>query len=148
MTLEEVQTVFAVNVFGAILVYQLLMPLMAREGGSVVTITSIRGMKSTASEEIPVYSASKAAAENLTASMAKRYAPRLRVNAVSPGFTLTDMTSSWSDAVQNEARRSLLERPAETGEIAAAACFLLSDEAKFITGETLVVDGGYSLRTR
>jgi 3-oxoacyl-[acyl-carrier protein] reductase len=146
MTAEDVLSIFGTNVFGAIYTYQYLLPRMVQNGkGAVVTVSSIRGNNVAASERIPAYSASKAALENLTVTLAKKYAPVVRVNAVSPGFTLTDMAATWNDTVRNQAKSGLLARPGLPGEIAAAVAYLLSDGAAYVTAQTMVVDGGYTV---
>lgn len=82
---------------------------------------------------------------NLTSTLAKEYAPDIAVNAVSPGFTNTEMAKTWSEAVWKQVRQSLLNRVAEPKEIGEVIAFLLSDRASFINGQTILVDGGYSI---
>ncbi|MFD8600079.1 SDR family NAD(P)-dependent oxidoreductase [Kitasatospora sp. NPDC059646] len=143
---RDVAGAFGVNVCGAVWALQHLLPKMtAQGGGAVVLVSSIRGVDATASDRTVFYSMAKAALGNLTVALAKRYAPTVRVNAVAPGFTRTDMVSTWDDGAWRQARSNLLGRPAEPGEIASAAAFLASDAAAHITGQTLVVDGGYGL---
>lgn len=91
------------------------------------------------------YSASKAAVINLTSALAKEFAPIIRVNAVAPGFTQTDMTKTFNEATWKKVETALLGRIAQPDEIAEALLFLLSDRASFITGQTLTVDGGYEI---
>lgn len=142
----DVLAAFSANVFGAVWVLQPLLPLMADAGGgAVVAVSSIRGLPGSASDNIVFYSAAKAALLNLTAALAKRYAPLVRVNAVAPGFTLTDMSATWGERARAQAHENLLGRPATPEEIAEAVAFLASDASRFVTGETLVVDGGYGL---
>jgi len=117
---------------------------MQKKGaGRIVNIASIRGYGITSSRA--AYSTSKAAIMNLTCTLAKEYAPTIAVNAVSPGFTRTDMAKTWSEAVWNQVKTSLLNRVAEPEEIAEAICFLASEKASCITGQSLLVDGGYSI---
>lgn len=143
---EDVAEAFVVNVWGAVGVLQDLLPKMvAQGGGAVVLVSSIRGVDGLASDRTVFYSMAKAALGNLTASLAKRFAPTVRVNAVAPGFTATDMVSTWDERTWRQARSNLLGRPAEPEEIAGAVAFLASDAARHITGQTLVVDGGYGL---
>lgn len=110
------------------------------EGGLIVNITDMGAQK--AWSRYPSYTVSKAALESLTKILARALAPRIRVNAIAPGFVLQ---SGIVSAVEWERliNRVPLKRPARSDEIAAALEFLLKNE--YITGQTIVVDGGYSL---
>lgn len=114
--------------------------LTAPHGGSVVTIGSINGMTPFGSEP---YSAAKAGLQNLTANLATRYAGQgVRFNLVAPG---TVRTRAWADrpgALERLAPRYPLGRVGEPEDIAAAVAFLASDDAAWITGLVLPVDGG------
>jgi len=109
-------------------------------GGLIINITDMGAQK--AWSRYPSYTVSKAALESLTKILARAYAPDIRVNAIAPGFVLQ------SDIVTDEewerlVKRIPLKRPARTEEIASALEFLLQNE--YMTGQTIVVDGGYSL---
>jgi NAD(P)-dependent dehydrogenase (short-subunit alcohol dehydrogenase family) len=83
----------------------------------------------------------------LTKALAKELAPSIRVNAVAPGNVFTDMTAGASkELIAFFEQQTPLRRSAEPDEIARPILFLASDDASFITGEVLVVDGGYNLR--
>jgi NAD(P)-dependent dehydrogenase (short-subunit alcohol dehydrogenase family) len=110
------------------------------EGGLIVNITDVGAQK--AWSRYPSYTVSKAALESLTRILARALAPKIRVNAIAPGFVLQ------SDIVSDEEWKRLinrvpLKRPARGDEIASALEFVLKNE--YITGQTIVVDGGYSL---
>ncbi|HLO33012.1 MAG TPA: SDR family oxidoreductase [Anaerolineales bacterium] len=110
------------------------------DGGLIVNITDIGAQK--AWSRYPSYTVSKAALEALTKILARALAPQIRVNAIAPGFVLQ------SDIVTDEEWQRLinripLKRPARPEEIASALEFLWKNE--YITGQTIVVDGGYSL---
>ena len=110
------------------------------EGGLIVNITDVGAQK--AWSRYPSYSVSKAALESLTRILARALAPKIRVNAIAPGLILqSDIVSAeeWERLIN----RVPLKRPARTEEIASALEFLLQNE--YITGQTIVVDGGYSL---
>ena len=110
------------------------------EGGLIVNITDVGAQK--AWSRYPSYTVSKAALESLTRILARALAPKIRVNAIAPGFVLqSDIVPAgeWERLI----RRVPLKRPARPEEIAAALEFLLKNE--YITGQTIVVDGGYSL---
>ena len=111
-----------------------------KEGGLIVNISDVGAKKSWS--RFPAYSVSKAGIEALTSILARAYAPSIRVNAIAPGLVLpSEATSSeeWARLVN----RLPLKRQATLEEIAAALGFLLKNE--YVTGQTLVIDGGYSL---
>lgn len=110
------------------------------EGGLIVNITDVGAQK--AWSRYPSYTVSKAALESLTRILARALAPKIRVNAIAPGFVLqSDIVSD--DEWQRLIKRIPLKRPARTEELASALEFLVQNE--YITGQTIVVDGGYSL---
>jgi 3-oxoacyl-[acyl-carrier protein] reductase len=120
--------------------------MKARGKGRIVTVSSIRGKANLASPAVTGYGAAKAALENVTAAFAKELAPSITVNAVAPGFALTDMSATWTPEVRAEVDRNLLGRAARPEEIAAVLLFLVSDAASFITAQTILVDGGLDAR--
>jgi 3-oxoacyl-[acyl-carrier protein] reductase len=135
------------NVLGPVNFIRAVAPsMLANGGGRIVTVSSIRGRDNLASPEVTAYSAAKAALENVTVSFAKALAPSITVNSVAPGFVLTDMSDTWSDEVRKEVATNLLGRAAQPEEIAALLCFLVSDGASFITGQTVLADGGLDAR--
>lgn len=136
--------VFKVNELGTVHFCKAVIPFMLKSDSCrIVNVASLRGFDVNAGNA--AYSASKAAIMNLTASLAKECAPSIAVNAVAPGFSNTDMSKTWTKSVRKKAKQSLLGRIAEPEEIAEAILFLASDKASFIVGQTLLVDGGYSL---
>jgi 3-oxoacyl-[acyl-carrier protein] reductase len=138
--------VFKVNVLGTVHFIQAVAPHMLKaKYGRIVNVSSIRGMENMASSRITAYSASKAAVNNLTSALAKEFAPYITVNAVAPGFTKTHMSKGWTEAVHAQVKTALLERAAEPEELAETMVFLASDEASFVNGQVLVVDGGYGI---
>jgi 3-oxoacyl-[acyl-carrier protein] reductase len=135
------------NVLGPVNFIRAVAPAMlAGDGGRIVVVSSIRGRDNLASPEVTGYSAAKAALENVTVSFAKALAPSITVNAVAPGFVLTDMSETWSAEVRKEVETNLLGRAAQPEEIAALLCFLVGDGASFITGQTILADGGLDAR--
>ena len=115
--------------------------LGARAGSSVVNIASVGGMS--AGGAIGWYNVTKAAVIHLTKNLALEMGPNTRVNAICPGLVKTDMAKALVDAAGEQMSRRLpLKRLGEPSDIASAATFLASDAASWITGTTLVVDGG------
>jgi NAD(P)-dependent dehydrogenase (short-subunit alcohol dehydrogenase family) len=116
-------------------------------GGSIVNTASISGTRPSAGET--PYAAAKAGVVALTASAALEYAPTVRVNAVAPGMIRTALTSvlldGIEDMVEHYERITPMARVGEPEDIAEVIVFLCSERARFITGQTLVVDGGMTL---
>jgi pteridine reductase len=109
-------------------------------GGLIVNVTDVGAGK--AWSAFPAYTVSKAALESLTRVLAKAYAPRVRVNAIAPGLVLRGEAVSeeeWDQMI----RRLPLQRPAKEQALAAVLDFLVKNES--VTGQTIAVDGGYSL---
>jgi NAD(P)-dependent dehydrogenase (short-subunit alcohol dehydrogenase family) len=142
--LDETGWDFVLNVnlrAEALLVQALLEDLRAAEGAAVVGIASIEAVVGNAA--IPAYCASKAGLLGLTRSMALQLASDgIRVNAVCPGFIDTPMLGAAGEGRKRMAAECPLKRLGEPRDIAKAVRFLLSDEASFVTGTHLVVDGG------
>jgi NAD(P)-dependent dehydrogenase (short-subunit alcohol dehydrogenase family) len=152
----EWDRVIAVNLTGTFLTAKHVIAQMLRQPvrddgqrGSVVTVASIEGLEGTAGGS--AYSASKGGVVILTKNMAIDYAGRgIRVNAVCPGFVETPMTEMIFGPGMEVARADILRehklgrRMGRPEEIAAAAAYLLSDDASFVTGHALPVDGGYT----
>ena len=118
---------------------------MAEHGGVVLNISSIGGLSVESS--IGIYNMTKAGLLHLTRTLAAELAPKVRVNALAPGLVKTDMARAlWEPAEEQIARAVPLRRLGEPADIAAAALFLASDTASWITGHTMIVDGGMLLR--
>ena len=143
---DEIDRIFAVNVKGAIASARAATKVMMRaRSGRVVFLSSVVGEMGNAGQA--AYSASKAALLGLTKTLAREYASRnITVNAVAPGFIDTDMTTAITDEMREGMLRSIpLGRTGSTMEVAHAIAFLCSDEASYITGQTLRVNGGMHL---
>ena len=134
---------FRTNALSVILVTQAVLPHMPARGGHIVNVSSSLVYRPRAG--LSVYAASKAAVGALTHAFAIELGPRnITVNAVAPALTRTDMTAPIPDEVKARMRESTpLGRLGEPEDIADAIAFLASDEARWITGRTLMTDGGF-----
>ncbi len=145
MTEAEWDEVLAANLKGAFLTTKaVLKGMMKRRSGRIINVTSIVGL--TGNKGQANYAASKAGLIGFTKSVAKEYGSRgILVNAIAPGFIETDMTSGLPE----EARKAMLAgitlgRLGQPEDVAGAVLFLASDLAGYITGQVLVVDGGFA----
>jgi pteridine reductase len=139
LSLENWDTALDLNLRAPFLLAQECSKKMT-EGGLIVNITDVGAQK--AWSRYPSYTVSKAALESLTKILARALAPKIRVNAIAPGFVLqSDIVPAeeWERLI----RRIPLKRPARTDEVTSALEFLLHNQ--YVTGQTIVVDGGYSL---
>lgn len=139
LTLENWDTSLDLNLRAPFLLAQECSKKM-NAGGLIVNITDVGAQK--AWSRYPSYTVSKAALESLTKILARALAPQIRVNAIAPGFVLRSEIVS-DEEWQRLMNRIPLKRPARPEEIASALEFLLKNE--YITGQIIVVDGGYSL---
>ncbi|EGH44735.1 MULTISPECIES: SDR family NAD(P)-dependent oxidoreductase [Pseudomonas syringae group] len=140
----QLTRMFGSNVFSAFSVSQGFLAAMMGEGnGCLITISSVSGLKDNVGQT--VYSATKAALIGMTRSLALEVSRfNLRVNSIAPGYIETDMTSQLKEALPGLRKRIPLRRLGTTGEVSSLVRYLLSDGAAYITGQTLVVDGGMS----
>jgi 3-oxoacyl-[acyl-carrier protein] reductase len=149
ITEAEWDRVLAINLKGAFLCCQAALPHLRKSGrrGRIVNIASVAGQMGGVSVSAH-YVASKAGLIGLSKSLARLLAADgVTVNCLAPGTTATDLTASWSEATKTRVKAQIpLERFAQPEEIAEAVCFLVSDQAAFITGATLDVNGGLYLR--
>ena len=135
-----------VNLTSAWLMIREAAPIMKKSRkGSIVNIVSVYGFLGAA--PVLAYTSAKGGLITMTKSFAKELAPEIRVNAVAPSNVKTDMTKgAGEDLIELFHQQTPLKRIAEPEEIAKAVVFLASDDASYITGEVLVVDGGFSLK--
>jgi 3-oxoacyl-[acyl-carrier protein] reductase len=147
MKRQDWDAVLETNLSGSFFCIQQVMPAMVRERwGRIVNIASVVGESGNAGQAN--YAASKAGLIGLTKSLALELASRnITVNAVAPGFVETDMTASLSDDLKARITETVpLRRIGSPAEVAAAVKFLTSEEASYITGHVLEVNGGMFMR--
>jgi len=146
MTEEQWDEVLTTNLKGAFLFGKAVArPMMKQRGGSIVQISSIIGLIGNAGQ--CNYAASKAGLIALTQSMAKELASRnIRVNAVAPGFIVSQMTDALPDALRSKMLGDIpLGRFGAGEDIANAVVFLASEDASYVTGQVLSVNGGMTM---
>lgn len=149
-TLEQWRFVHSVNVEGTFLGCKLGIGLMKRTGGSIINMSSVAGI--VGDPKLAAYCSSKGAVRTLTKAVAMHCARKqygIRVNSIHPAFIDTPMvgdilatTKDRDKARENMAKGIPLGRIGEPGDVAAAVAYLASDDAKFVTGAELLVDGG------
>lgn len=146
VTDEQWRRYFGVNIDGAFFLSRAVLPDMLHEHeGCIINISSMWGLRGASCEV--VYSATKGALIAMTRSLAAELAPsHIRVNCVAPGVILTDMLSALPDGVLPQlAEETPLRRIGKVEDIAEAVAYLASDNASFVTGQVLTVDGGFIL---
>jgi 3-oxoacyl-[acyl-carrier protein] reductase len=152
-SLARFNRMLAIHLGGTFLVTKNVVPIMrSGGGGSIVNVASVAAI--TAQPFNSPYGAAKAAIAGFTRQQALELAPAIRVNVVAPGRVRTGMTvplytqrggGSYEEGARQAAEHNVMKRVGEPEEIASVACFLLSDDASFITGQTIVADGGETI---
>ncbi|MDV7240826.1 MULTISPECIES: glucose 1-dehydrogenase [Rhodococcus] len=145
-TPDQFRSVIDINLSGSYWTAQACGKVMP-PGSSIVNISSVLGL-TTAGLPQAAYSASKAAIIGLTRDLAQQWGSRkgIRVNALAPGFFASEMTDQYHDGyLDSLASRMVLGRTGDAAELAAALIWLASDAAGYVTGQTLVVDGGITI---
>ena len=144
-TAAEFARVLDVNLKGPWLCAKYALPVLQRRGGAIINITSASGHYGGASSGGSAYDASKGGLRQLTYALAAEFGPyRIRVNAIAPGVIVTEQPGGHTEAesAAREIARTPLRRLGLSADVAKAAVFLACDDASYITGTTIVVDGG------
>ncbi|MGW0175935.1 SDR family NAD(P)-dependent oxidoreductase [Rhodococcus sp. NPDC003322] len=145
-TPEQFRSVIDINLNGSYWCAQACGRVM-QPGSSIVNIASILGL-TTAQLPQAAYSASKAAIVGLTRDLAQQWGARkgIRVNAIAPGFFESEMTDSYQPGyLESQASRIALGRTGDPAELAASLVWLASDAGGYVTGQTIAVDGGFTI---
>ncbi|MDQ2675576.1 MAG: glucose 1-dehydrogenase [Actinomycetota bacterium] len=150
-SLESFRRVLEVNATGLYGAIRAVAPAMLERGsGSIVNVASISGLVAGDGPDTPSYAASKGAVVNLTRELAVRWASAgIRVNAIAPGWFESEMTEATLASAEGRrfvAERTPMGRPGAADELDGAFLYLASDASRYVTGHTLVVDGGWTAR--
>jgi 3-oxoacyl-[acyl-carrier protein] reductase len=148
VSVDEFRREFDTNVLGLLLTTKAALPLFPSEGGSVINISSV--VSALAPPMASVYSSTKGAVDTITKSLAKELgARRIRVNAINPGLVITEGTHTaglvGSEFEKEAIAGTPLGRAGQPEDIAPPVSFLASDDARWITGETIFVSGGAAI---
>jgi NAD(P)-dependent dehydrogenase (short-subunit alcohol dehydrogenase family) len=143
---EDFMNDYQLQVIGAVKVIQAILPNLKKSGGASIVLFSTVAVQ-TGFNFHTVVSSSKGAIEGLTRALAAEFAPTIRVNAIAPSITNTPLASALlntEDKIQANAQRHPLKAIGAAEDIASLAAHLLSDKAKWITGQIFTIDGGMS----
>jgi 3-oxoacyl-[acyl-carrier protein] reductase len=142
---ESMKSLLDLNIQGTFFLIQEVSKAIRSAGnpGSIVVTSSVTGHQ--AHPDLAAYGMTKAALNQLVQNLVTDLSPvQIRINAVSPGATMTERTEKDMNYLQEWSRLNPLGKPADVQDISEAVCFFLSDKAKHITGQTLIVDGGWT----
>jgi 3-oxoacyl-[acyl-carrier protein] reductase len=142
LTAEMWDDILKVNLKGTFFCSRAAMPHLKARGGNIVNIASVAGVAGAGSSI--AYAASKGGVITMTKSLAKAFAPEVRVNAVAPGPVQTRWLAPYQDRVAKEMEFTPLKRPATADDVADVTIFLAL-ETTLMTGQVLVVDGGRTI---
>lgn len=142
LTRSDIEGVTSTNISGFMMVTKYFYPLL-RDGGTILNNASVAGLQSYTSGQSYAYNGSKAAVIKITQQLAKRYGNRIRVNAICPGVIKTPLFKKFDE--ERYASMIPMGRTGKPEEVASVANFLVSDDASYINGAIVTVDGGQSV---
>lgn len=147
LTVDEFEKMTAVNLRGVLLMTQHAVPRMIASGGGAIVNVSAIASVNVESRTSFMYAAAKSGVNALTKSVAAEYGPQgVRANVIAPGFTFTEFMGEETPISREMSAKAALGRAGTPQELAEVAAFLASDQASFVTGVILPVDGGWSAR--
>lgn len=142
LTREDIEKTTRTNITGFMMVTKMFLPLL-KEGATILNNASVAGLQSYTSGQSYAYNASKAAVIKITQLLAKRYGNRIRVNAICPGVIKTPIFKKFDE--ERFAGMIPMGRTGTPEEVASVANFLVSDDASYVNGTIITIDGGQSL---
>jgi NAD(P)-dependent dehydrogenase (short-subunit alcohol dehydrogenase family) len=148
LTVEDIDSVLDTNIRGSLLTAKYAIPHMRRPGGSIITVSSLWARQGGAL--LPVYSSTKGASESLTRALAVELGGEgIRVNCVAPGFIKTEMSDRFTEGRDMQAywdSNVPLKRIGNADEVADVMLWLASEQASYVTGQVITVDGGQNIK--
>lgn len=142
LTRDDIEKTTSTNISGFMMVTKMFFPLL-KEGATILNNASVAGLQGYTSGQSYAYNASKAAVIKITQLLAKRYGNRIRVNAICPGVIKTPIFKKFDE--ERFAGMIPMGRTGAPGEVASVANFLVSDDASYVNGAIITIDGGQSL---
>ena len=142
LTRDDIEKTMSINVSGFLMVTKYFFPLM-KDGGTILNNASVAGLQSYSSGQSYAYNGSKAAVIKITQLLAKKYGNKIRVNAICPGVIKTPIFKKFDE--ERYASMIPMGRTGTPEEVASVANFLVSDDARYVNGAIVTIDGGQSL---
>ena len=142
LTREDVEKTMGTNVSGFMMVTKYFFPLL-KDGGTILNNSSVAGLQSYSSGQSYAYNGSKAAVIKITQLLAKKYGEKIRVNAICPGVIKTPIFKKFDE--ERFASMIPMGRTGMPEEVASVANFLVSDDASYVNGAIVTIDGGQSI---
>lgn len=143
LTYSSLTEIFDVNIVGMIMLTQAMLPMIKKSHGTIINNASVAGLESFTSGQSYAYAASKAAVIKFTKMLARQYGAEFRTNCICPGIIKTPIFKDFHEEKFKE--KIPMKRVGKPEDVAAVVSFLASDDAAFVNGCVLTIDGGQSL---